>query len=65
MNEELNSFDRKVEKHTVIYNADGKEIDRKEGFVVLDPKEYDSLLPIEYKHIAITTEVVNAVKIER
>jgi hypothetical protein len=54
-----------VEKHTIIYNADGKEIDCKEGFVVLDPKEYDSLLPIEYKHIAITTEVVNAVKIER
>ena len=65
MSEELNGFDRKVEKHTIVNNAVGEEIDRKEGFVVLDPKEYDSLLPIESKHIAITTEVVNAVKIER
>lgn len=58
-------FEPKTEKITVVYNAAGDEIARLKGAVMIKPKDYEDVLPVEYRHIAITTQVLNVVKIEK
>ncbi|MBQ9417120.1 MAG: hypothetical protein IJU19_00875 [Bacteroidales bacterium] len=62
MNEE---FTPKITKQTVVYNADGAEIARLEGHVVIRPKDYEEQLPVEYHHITTTTEVIAIARIEK
>lgn len=46
-------------KTTIVYNADGVEIDRLEGHVTISGKDYDAVLPITFQHVFTTTEIVS------
>lgn len=50
---------------TVITDTDGNEIKRLDGRVNVRGKDYADRLPIECRHIAVTTELLNVMKIER
>ena len=54
-----------AEIHTIVYNKDGKEIERLEGRAEIKPKDYEDRLPITYHHVKVTTEILNVVKIEK
>lgn len=58
---QINDFEQHEEVHTVIYNAAGEEIDRKEGRVTVRPKDYADQLPI----VKVTTELLNIYRIEK
>ena len=62
---QINDFEQHEEVHTVIYNAAGEEIDRKEGRVTVRPKDYADQLPITCKQVKVTTELVNVYRIEK
>ena len=53
MNED---FQQHTRRETVVYDSEGKEIDRLEGFVQIQPKDYEKYIPIEYHHVEITTQ---------
>lgn len=50
---------------TVVYDSNDNEIDRMDGQVSINPKNYDSQLPITYKQIRTTTELLAVVRIEK
>ena len=58
-------FEPHTETITVIYDAKGGEIAKLDGRVEVRPKDYEQYLPVEYRHISITTEVLSVVKIEK
>ena len=58
-------FEPKTTKSTVIYDINGKEITTLDGHVAVRPKDYEQYLPVEYRHITTTTEIVSIVKIEK
>ena len=58
-------FNPQKQKYTVIYDSQGNEIDRQEDFVEIKPKDYKEYLPIEYKYITITTEIISIIRIEK
>ena len=62
---QINDFELHEEIHTVIYNADGEEIDRKEGRVTIKPKDYADRLPIICKQVKVTTELLNSYRIDK
>jgi len=57
-------FNPHTEYYTIVYNSDGEEIDRLKGRQFISGKDYIYHLPIEYRHIRITTEVLNVVTVE-
>jgi len=58
-------FEPITDKFTEIYDAQGGLIDRLNGHVQVNGKDYDEFMPIEYRHITITTIVTSVVKIEK
>ena len=58
-------FEPIPEQFTEIYDAQGGLIDRLNGHVQVNGKDYDEFMPIEYRHITITTKVTSVVKIEK
>lgn len=58
-------FEPITDQFTEIYDAQGGLIDRLNGHVQIKGKDYDEFLPIEYRHITITTNVTSVVKIEK
>lgn len=58
-------FQPHTEYYTVISDGDGNEIERLDGKVNVRGKDYADLLPIECRYIAVTTELLNVIKIER
>ena len=58
-------FNPQKQKYTVVYDSNSNEIDRKEGFAEIKPKDYKEHLPIEYKYITITTEIISIIRIEK
>ncbi len=58
-------FTETTDKFTEIYDAQGGMIDRLNGHVQVSAKEYDEFMPIEYRHITITTQVTSVVKVEK
>jgi DNA-binding protein len=50
---------------TVVYNANGEEIDRKEGIVTINARDYADYLPVTYKQIKTTTEILNSIRLEK
>lgn len=64
--ETIDNFNQPViEKYTVIYDAEGNEIERLDGIVTINPKDYEQHLPITYRHIAITTELLSVIRIDK
>jgi len=61
---ELN-FQPKVRRYTVVYDAEGNEIDRMEGAVVINGRDYADRLPIEYRQIEVQETLLNVFKVER
>lgn len=60
-----NIFEPITDQFTEIYDAQGGLIDRLNGHVQVNGKDYDEFMPIEYRHITITTEITSVVKIEK
>jgi len=58
-------FEPITDQFTEIYDAQGGLIDRLNGHVQVNGKDYDEFMPIEYRHITITTIVTSVVKIEK
>lgn len=58
-------FEPITDQFTEIYDSQGGLIDRLNGHVQVKGKDYDEFMPIEYRHITITTEVTSVVKIEK
>lgn len=58
-------FEPQKVQSTVIYNAKGEIIDTLDGHIVVHPKDYEQYLPVEYRHITTTTEIVSIVRIEK
>lgn len=58
-------FTPHTETFTIVYDNKGNEIDRINGIVDIKGKDYADRLPIEYRHISITTQVNNIIKIEK
>ena len=58
-------FEPITDQFTEIYDAKGGLIDRLNGHVQVNGKDYDEFMPIEYRHITITTKVTSVVKIEK
>ena len=50
---------------TVVYGADGGEIARLEGKVVVKPKDYADQLPVEVRVVETTTQVVTIMRIDK
>lgn len=57
-------FEPRKQQCTIVYDSQGNEIDRLDGFVDIHPQDYIEHLPIEYAHILMITQIVNCVKIE-
>lgn len=57
-------FQPHTETHTVVYDANGKEIDRFPGIVEINGSDYADRLPLKYQHVSVTTTVLNSVVIE-
>lgn len=51
--------------YTVITDVDGNEIERLDGKANVRGNDYADRLPIECRYIAVTTELLNVMKIER
>lgn len=62
MNED---FQQHTRRETVVYDSEGKEIDRLEGFVQIQQKDYEKYIPIEYHHVEITTKTYSIVQISK
>lgn len=60
-----NIFEPITDQFTEIYDAHGGLIDRLNGHVQVNGKDYDEFMPIEYRHITITTKATSVVKIEK
>lgn len=58
-------FTPHTETFTIVYDNKGNEIDRINGIVDIKGKDYADRLPIEYRHISVTTQVNNIIKIEK
>ena len=58
-------FEPITDQFTEIYDAQGGLIDRLNGHVQVNGKDYDEFMPIEYRHITITTNITSVVKIEK
>ena len=58
-------YDPVTVTHTVIYNANGEEIDRLDGEVQIRPKDYEDQLPVEYRVIETTTRLITKARIEK
>ena len=58
-------FDHKTEDFTVIIDSKGNEIERMPGHVEIEGRDYAELLPVEYRHITVTTEVVCIKRIDK
>ena len=64
--ETIDNFNQPVtEKYTVVYDAKGNEIERLDGIITINPKDYEQQLPITYRHIAITTELLSVIRIDK
>lgn len=64
--ETIDNFNQPVtEKYTVVYDAESNEIERLDGIVAINPKDYERQLPITYRHIAITTELLSVIRIDK
>ena len=58
-------FGTKTENLTVIIDAKGNEIERMPGHVEIEGRDYAELLPVECRHITVTTEVVSIKRIDK
>ena len=65
MDIEIDANNTHEEFYTVVYDADGKELGRKEGRVHIKPNEFGDTLPLTYRHVRVTTEVICSYKIEK
>lgn len=63
--ENTDVFEPITDQFTEVYDAQGGLIDRLNGHVQITAKDYDEFMPIEYRHITITTQVTSVVKIEK
>ena len=63
--EDQDIFKPKTDQFTEIYDAQGGLVDRLNGHVQVTAKDYDEFMPMEYRHITITTEVTNVVRVEK
>lgn len=59
-----NEFAPKTEVLTIVYDESGKEITRFPGRKQISGKDFANVLPITYKQVSITTQLLNVVKIE-
>lgn len=58
-------FEPKTEIYTAIYDAKGNEICRLEGAIMVNPKDYEEFLPIEYRHVKVVTTLLNVVRVDK
>lgn len=65
MNTDKELFAPVTRVETVVYAADGGEIARLEGRVVVKPKDYADQLPVEVRVVETITQVVTIMKIDK
>lgn len=58
-------FKPQTKESTIIYDANGNIIAELEGHVCVRPKDYEDYMPIEYRHITITTQIASIVRIDK
>ena len=65
MNTDKELFSPVTKVETVVYGADGCEIARLEGRVVVRPKDYAEQLPVEVRVVETTTQIVTIMRLEQ
>lgn len=58
-------FKPQTKESTIIYDANGNIIAELEGHVCVRPKDYEDYMPIECRHITITTQIASIVRIDK
>lgn len=61
----MEDFEPHTKKVTIVKRLNGEEITRLDGFVTINPKDFEEHLPIEYIHIKLTSETVSVIKVEK
>lgn len=58
-------FEPTTAVETVVYAADGSIADRQQGKVMVRPKDYEDVLPVEVRIIETTTRLISVMKIDK
>ena len=56
---------RTTKIQTIVYNQEGKEIKRYDGIKELYGKDFKDVLPINYKVVKTTIEIISSVTIDK
>lgn len=60
-----NNFETKKSVETIVFDASGEEIDRMNGNVLINPKNYEGHLPLKCMVIETTTKILSITKVEK